>query len=541
MTDFRILADLGLVVTASAALLLVARRSAVPPILTYMVTGLLLGPFTGLLRDTESVDLFAELGVALLLFVVGLELSVGKIRAIGRTAVVAGVVQVGLMTAAGAGLGLALGFGRGEAVVVGLVTAFSSTVVVIKLLDRSGELQSLTGRLSIGILLVQDVLVAVVLTLLAGLGSAGGRGGSGLEGLALAFLGMAALTLAGAAVGRWILPDLVRWMSSHPEGLFVVSLTWAFAFVVAAETLHVSVELGAFIAGVILAQLPYNEELRRRTHPLVDFFLAIFFVALGAGIDPEAVARTWPAALAISALVLLGKPLLILLLLGALGQPRRSSVLAGLTLGQISEFGFILAGLAASVGLVDLDFLGLVGAVGLVTIGVSALVVPRGEMLLDLLDRRGWLARLPGLPEEPVSEPPPPAGHVVVVGMNTLGRDLVGRFAALGEEVVAVDTDPAKLEGLDARSVTGDLTHPAVFEKAGAPRAALVVSALQIEEANRLVTFRCTRLGVPVAIHAFDPSGVEELLELGADHLMVSKLDGIGRVEDALVELGVIG
>lgn len=542
MTPYPVLDDLGLVLIGAAAVLIVGRSARIPPILAFMIAGLVLGPFTGLLRVSESLDLFAELGVALLLFVVGLELSYEKIRAFGSTALVAGGVQVALTFALAAPLAGLLGFPTSAAVVAGLVAAFSSTAVVVKLLDRTGDLESVHGRLSIGILLVQDVLIVIVLTTLGGLGSGVDTPASSpLAGLALAFLAMGGLVALGAAAGRWLLPGLVRWLSPTPEGLFIVGLTWAFAFILAAEALHLSVELGAFIAGVILAQLPQNDELRRRTHPLVDFFLAVFFVSLGVRIDPGAMGATWPAALVMAVFVLTVKPLLTGIVLGVLGQSRPASLLAGLTLGQISEFAFILAALAVTAGLVGPDFLGFVGLVGMLTIGASSVLVPRGRALVGFLDRTGLLRRLPGRPAVVKPLTHRLEGHVVVVGMNTLGRLLVDRFTGLGERVLAVDTDPRKLEDVSVMTLAGDVTLASVFEEAGIPRAKLVASALQIEDVNSLVTYRCNRMDVPVSVHAFDPSLIDELLEIGADHLMVSKHDGIQRVEDGFRRLGVIG
>lgn len=542
MTPYPVLDDLGLVIIAATAVLVASRSLRIPPILAYMVAGLILGPLTGALAVSSSLDLFAELGVALLLFIVGLELSLAKIRAFGGTALVAGCVQVAVTFGLAAALADLLGLSTTEAVIAGLVAAFSSTAVVVKLLDRAGGLDSTHGRLSIGILLVQDILVVVVLTTLGGMGSGEGEGaGASLAGLAVALLAMGGLIVAGAAAGRWLLPRFVRWMGPAPEGLFIVGLTWAFAFILAAEALHLSVELGAFIAGVILAQVPRTAELRRRTHPLVDFFLAVFFVSLGARMDAGAMAATWPAAIAMAAFVLVVKPFLIVVILGFLGQTPRNAFLTGLTLGQISEFAFVLTGLATAAGLVPPDFFGFVGLVGLITIGASTLLVPRGPVLAASLDRRGILARLTGAATEAPPSAPDLERHVVIIGMNTLGRMLVERFRELGEEVLAVDTDTRKLEGLAARTVTGDVTQASVFEEAGVERALLVVSALQIEDVNSLVAFRCARLGVPVSIHAFDPSLIDELLEIGADHLMVSKHDGIRLVEDGLRRLGVIG
>ncbi|HUH13645.1 MAG TPA: cation:proton antiporter, partial [Longimicrobiales bacterium] len=399
------------------------------------------------------------------------------------------------------------------------------------------------GRISLGVLLVQDGVGAGVRTLVSGLGVGQGEGLTSVaRGLLSAFLGIGVLAGAAAVAVRWILPPVLAWLKDSSEAVFIGALAWAFGFLVAAEMLHVSIELGAFIAGVALAQLPYNDELRRRVHPLVDFFLAVFFVALGAHMDLDAAgAFLWPA-LALSAFVLVGKPLIIAGLLARLGHSRRTAFLAGLTLGQISEFGFILAGLAVGVGILAPEMMSLVGLLGLITIGISAVLVPRGRHLHAALERRGWLDFLGG--HEDVESPPETLrGHIVLVGMNTLGRILAQRFAAVGERVLAVDTDTDKLADLPAGTevLFGSVDHPGVFHEAGIEHAKLVVSTLQIEDVNSLLAYRCARLGVPVSVHAFDPSLAHELLEIGADHLMISKHDGIRHMAEQLQRLGVMG
>lgn len=540
MTDFPILRDLGFVVVGSAALLLATRRAGLPPILAYILVGLLLGPIAGLLTVSESLEVFSEIGIALLLFLVGLEMSVAKIRDVGRPALLGGVTQVAIAFLAGGGIALALGFPAPTAALLGLTVAFSSTVVVVKLLDRSGELGERHGRLSIGILLVQDVLVAVALTLVSGLGTGAGEASSVWTGLGQAFLGIVVLVAAAAAAVRWALPRILGWLAESGEGLFIVSLTWCFAFIMAAEAFHVSIELGAFVAGIAIAQLPYQDELRRRVHPLVNFFLAVFFVSLGAGMELRPPPGTWAAVAALGAFVIVGKPVLTALILGGLRQPGRTSVLTGVTLGQISEFSFVLLALAAGAGLVGAEIVSLVGLLGLVTFGASALLVPRGRPLADWLERRSLLGAFGGR-DRTAAAPAPASGHIVVVGMNGLGRRIVHAFAERGERVVAVDTDPDKLGGLPAEGVFGNIDNRGVLEEAGVERARLVVSALQIESVNNLLAYRCRELGVPVSIHAFDPGAADDLLQIGVDHLMMSKLDGVRPMEAELASRGVLG
>lgn len=291
MRSFPILVDLGFVVAAAALMLLLGRPLRLPSILCYMLAGLVLGPATGLLGNSESVELFSELGIALLLFLVGLELSVARMRDLGGIALRVGLVQVGVTTVAGAVLAALLGFGREDALVLGLALTFSSTVVVVKLVDRIGGVDSAHGRIAIGVLLVQDVVVAIVLTLLGGLGGEGATGIALAAGIGRAALGLVALSVVAWAAARWVLPGLIGRIAASSDTLFVVTLTWCFLVLLGAEWLHASLELGAFAAGLAVAPLPYAHELARRVRPLADFFLAVFFVSLGAGMDFAAAVR----------------------------------------------------------------------------------------------------------------------------------------------------------------------------------------------------------------------------------------------------------
>ncbi len=542
MSDTPLLRDLGFILAAAAGVGLLARALRLPPIVAYMAAGLLLGPVTGVIHDTAGLELISEAGIALLLFLVGLELSLAHIREVGRVALGAGIGQMAATALLGCGLALALGFPFTPAALLALALTFSSTVVVVKLLDRRRELDSTHGRIAVAILLVQDVAVAVALTLLAGLGDPGALGVQAVgRGLLRAGLGMAALVAALYVAVRFLLPPLLRWLAPSLEALFVWSLTVCFGFILAAKALGLSIEIGAFLAGVGLAQLPLHAELGRRVQPLASFFLAVFFVILGIHLDPAAAFGSWPAVLALSAFVVLGKPAILMALIPRFGYPERPSFLAALSLGQASEFSFIVAGLAFGAGLVDPGFLSLVGAVGLLSIGASAALIQGADRLYAALRGRALLRlfRAPASPEAPPREGP--GGHVIVVGMNTLGRRLVHAFVARGERVLAVDVDAAKLLGLPCDTLQGSTDHPAVLERAGLRRARLLVSALQIEEANELLAYRAREAGVPSSIHAFDAELADELRARGATHVMVSKYDGIRQVAEALRSAGVIG
>ncbi|CAN5859916.1 cation:proton antiporter [soil metagenome] len=544
MTDTLLIRDLGVMMLASAGALLLARRARVPSIIVYLLTGLLLGPVTGLLDVTDAVHLIAEFGIVLLLFLVGLELSLDKIRDVGRVAVLAGLGQVVFTAVGGVGLALLLGFTVVESVFIGTALTFSSTIVVVKLLDQKGDLNALYGRIAVGIFLVQDLVVVVVLTFLAGLGTGETLTWTSLwRGLLLAFGGMTLLLAGALLASRFVLPRAFAWMSGSLEALFILSLCWCFLFVLAAETMALSVEIGAFLAGISLAQLPYNNELRRRVHPLMNFFIAVFFLSLGLQMQLADASGQLLPALALALFVLIGNPLIFILIISWLGYDVRTSFYTSVTVAQISEFSFIFAAMGVSAALIGEPILSLIAVVGLVTIGASSYMIIHSESLFRLVNGWGLLRPFHALSKgaEPPPPPPPPLdGHIIVVGMNTLGRRLVHALAELGEHVVAVDTDHRKLADLPAITILGSVDHSQVLEEARIDHARLVVSALQIEDSNRLLAYRCRQLNVPASIHAFDVSVQRDLRQIGVAHLILSKHAGIRHAANELRAEGLL-
>ncbi len=541
MTELPLLRDLTWIVLAAAAALWLARAVRLPAMVGWMAAGLLLGPVTGLVGVSESVQRISEVGIALLLFLVGLELSLERIRDIGRTALVAGTGQILLTSAGGFGLALLLGFAPVPAAFLALAVTFSSTVVVVKMLEHGGQIGATHGRLAIGILLVQDVVVALVLTLLAGLEGMQRMDAAALVGgLGRAFGGAILLSGLAFVAARWVLPRLFAGLGRSIEAVFIWSLAWCFLLVLLAHEVHLSVELGAFIAGVALAQLPDNGDLVRRVEPLVDFFLAVFFVSLGVRLDPAAATGQLGAIIGLSLFVLAGKPLIVMLLLPRFGYGEGTSFRTSLFLGQTSEFSFIVAGLGLTAGLIDPELLSVIGMVGLITIGASATLIGGVERVRRVVSRAGLLRPFGAGPDSEPATADTMSSHTLVVGMNTLGRRLVEGLGERGHAVMAVDVDPGKLRGLSCRTLVGDAEQPAVLEEAGFHRARLLVSTLQIEDTNRLLAWRARAAGVPAAIHAFDDSLIAELEAIGVARLMVSKHDGIRQLAIELRRLGVV-
>ena len=538
---------LGIFVIAGALMVLLARWLRLPSLVSYVAAGLLIGPGTGLIgagrTPPEALDLLGEMGIVLLMFVVGLELSLARIREVGKVAVAAGLGQVVFTAVIGFGLCLGLGFTAIESVFIAMALTFSSTAVVVKLLDQKNELHALYGQIAVGIFLVQDIVVVVVLTFLAGLGSPDTMSASSIAlGLARAFGGMGLLLIAALVGGRLFLPPVLGWAAASPRTLFVWSLSWCMGLVIAAHALELSAEIGAFLAGLAIAQLRFADDLRRRTHPLMTFFIAIFFVSLGARMELGDAGAYWFEALMLSLFVLIGNPLIFIWIIARFGYSERTSFLTSVTVAQISEFSFIFAAMGLSMGLISQPILSLVGVVGVVTITISAYMILYNHQLYALLRRakllRIFRARTGDDAERPKSHL---VGHVVVVGMNDLGRRVASLLHEKGETVLAIDTDGRKMSGLACHTLVGDVDYASTLEQAGLPSARMAISALRIENVNKLFVFRCRDAGVPVAVYTVDRPTREQLSEVGASHLVEARQAAGERLLLELEQLREVG
>lgn len=530
-------------VVAAAVLALVARAVALPSIVAYLAAGLMLGPLIGLIEVSEAIHVIAEAGIVLLLFLVGLELSFEKIRGVGPVACAAGGAQILITALGGFVLCRVLDFEPLPALILGIALMFSSTVIVIKLLVDKGETAKPFGQIAIGILLVQDLFVVILLTLISGLRGGEAPALAAIAGsLAQAFGAMAILLLAVLAASKWLLPKPFTWAARSPETLFIWSLCWCFLIVAATYLLHLSPEIGAFVAGISLAQLPYNQDLRRRVHPLMNFFIAVFFVSLGLDMKIDASAAFWLKGAGLALFVVVGKFVIVMLIVSRLGYSEKTAYFGALLLTQISEFSFIFIAESAKAGLVDEGTSALLGLVGLISITVSTIAIVFREPLYEAVRRRGLLKMFRARPETASGESDgrEMEGHVIIVGMNTLGRELAARLHELGEEVVAIDVDPRKLAAVSVRTLLGDAETGEVLREAGFERAKLLVSTLHIEPTNDLLAYRCHRAGIQCSINAFDLSSLDNLLEMNVRYLIVPKVDGVKQQNVELKRLGFL-
>jgi Kef-type K+ transport system membrane component KefB len=534
-------AEVAALLLAAALLGALALRLRQPLILAFIVVGVLEGPAVlGWVTAADQIDLLAKIGIALLLFVVGLKLDLRLVRTMGPLVLAAGLGQMAFSALLGYALSRGFGFEPIAALYTAGALAFSSTIIVVKLLSDKREIDALHGRTAVGVLIVQDLTVLLVIVGLTAFG--GSEPEDGIWRTAAEVLLKSAAVLAFLAVAmRYVLPALLNHLASSSELLVLFAVAWAIALAAAAEWIGFSKEVGAFLGGVSLASTPYREAIGARLVSLRDFLLLFFFIDLGAGLDLGLLLGQAGMAVALSLSVLLGKPFIFLVILGALGYRKRTGFLTGLSLSQISEFSLVLAALGLSLGHIDRSTVSVITLVALATIGVSTYLTLYAHPLYERL--APWLRifeRRSPHPEELAGgaapdEPP----DVILFGLGRYGGEIARGLVAKGRNVLGIDFDPQTVsawqgEGLSA--CYGDAHDPELLPHLPLARAEWVVSTAVERDVNAalLAALRSHHFEGRVALRAHDSHDVEALERAGADVVLAPFRDSAKEAVDIL-------
>ena len=495
--------DITLITTIAAGLGLalvmgfLATKVGIPPLVGYLVAGIIAGPATpGFVADVHLTGQLAEIGVMLMMFGVGLHFSIDDLMSVRRIAVPGAIVQILSATLAGAAIAMLWGWSLGAALVFGLSLSVASTVVLLQALETRHQLQSLNGRIAVGWLVVEDLVVVLVLVLLPALSPMlGGRAepAGGQENLALALavtLGKVAAFLAlMLIVARRLLPRLLwavaRTGSRELFTLAIISAAVGIAYA-AAELFSVSFALGAFFAGMMLRESALSHRAAEESLPLRDAFAVLFFVSVGMLFEPQIVLREPLKVLAVVAVIMVGKTAAAVALVLALRYPLNTALTVGASLAQIGEFSFILAGLGVTLGLLPQEGQSLILAGALISITLNPLFFAAIEPVQRWARSRSELARKLERRDDPLAELPASVdvetltGHVVLVGYGRVGTRIAEAMSQQGIRFVVVEINREAVEELRrnrAHAVLGDASEAEVLVQAHIVRASLLVVA----------------------------------------------------------------
>lgn len=513
---------LALAIVIATAMALFMRLIRQPIIIGHILTGIIVGPSVlAILKSPDTINVFSNLGVTLLLFIIGLGLNPKVIKEIGKVAAAVGLIQVAIIAGFGLWVGQALGLDYRQSLLLGVALSFSSTIIILKLLSDKREQNRLFGKITIGILIFQDLIAAFALLFLTSQGSNINFSASALGTLAAkGILGGAVILI----VGNVLIAKAHRFVAASQEFLFLFAIGWGFGCAALFQLMGFSLEIGALLGGVALASLPFAQEISSRLRPLRDFFIVVFFISLGTRLSLSSLQSELPLILVASLIVIVLKPLIVMLIMGIMGYTKQTTFKTALTLGQVSEFSLILVVLANQAGIVDNNFVNAITLVALASIAISAYLINYSQGLFNRFERQ--LSLLERSSALTLNENVKHHYDLVLFGYKRGGHEFLKLFRDLGKKFVVIDYDPEVIEILEQQRVNciyGDATDVELLQEIGIDQAQLIISTLSDHDSNVFLLRLVDKINAKaiVVVQADDVHKANELYDIGASYVVI--------------------
>ncbi len=526
MHEQHIFAELSLVFVIVALVAGLMRYLRQPLVLGYILTGILVGPLAlNLIKSKEAFEGFSEIGIALLLFIIGLGMNINVIRSLGKVSLLTAAAILVPIGGLGWAIGHAVGFDNTTALVVGLALFFSSTIIILKALSDKKQLNRLHGQIAIGVIIVDDIVATLAIVVVTALGQGDNLSLQDFAWMALKAFGLGLLLfLAGAK----IVPYFAKKFAKSQEFLFLFAIAWGFGIASLFSLAGFSPEVGALFAGVSLASIPYATEMSARLKPLRDFFLVLFFVFLGETFVFDNFGSVLIPALLLSAVVIIGKPIFVMAALGALRYTKLTSFKAGVHLSQISEFSIVLVVVASQLGVTSPQATSIITLVALITIGVSSYLMKYDDQLyrklekyLNIFERKDTheKARKNGIYSS------------ILFGYHHGGHEFLNLFRETKQRYLVVDYNPEVIDHLEAQGIRhayGDATDYEFLEEINAGKAKFAASTILDLDINKRILSYLRRHNPEVTFicHAQTYEHALDLYEHGAAYVILPRFLG---------------
>ncbi|PIW37125.1 MAG: hypothetical protein COW24_01545 [Candidatus Kerfeldbacteria bacterium CG15_BIG_FIL_POST_REV_8_21_14_020_45_12] len=522
--------------TVFAAVAVFMRQPTIP---AYILAGVVIGPAVlNILHNADLLNALAEFGIAFLLFLVGIELDLRKLMKTGRVSIVLGFVQMGFSVGFGYVLIRMLGFHSSEAAFLALALGFSSTIVAVKILGERKEIHTMYAQIVIGLLLTQDFIAILLLILLNVFGGSGIESSLGTA-IGVAFVKGAVIVLAAIIASRYVLGPLFKYFARSDELLFLGSICWCLIFAATAHVLGFSIELGAIAAGLSLSFQPYSVAIGNRIKSLRDFFLPFFFAVLGGQLVFSGTESVFMPTLVLSTLVLVIMPVIVIGALMYFGYRARTSFQAGMAIGQVSEFSFIVMSLGFSAGIISRDIVALVALIGLVTMTLSSYMMKYSEHLYVYI--RPILKRFERstVRLQDDTEGERLKGHAIIFGYSTMGSKVQQLFVRMGLPTLVVDNNPDVIDQLQRKKIPelyGNLNDTDILAEANISQAKYVVTTVPSTNVVRglLEWVQKNNLTCTVIVTAFEIDDALRFYEMGADFVLYPTFISADYLDDLL-------
>lgn len=534
--------QIAYVVVIAALFGLGAKLTRQPLLIGYLFAGVFIG-ISGLVSDTHSLEGISRIGVSLLLFLLGLEMNLKEIPSVGKIAVITGLGQILFTSIIGFAIAAFLGYDILSSIYIAVALTFSSTIIIVKLLSEKKDLQSLYGRIAVGFLLIQDLVAIFILMFLSGIQA----GDNTPLVYAITFIKSITLFIVIWFLSKKVLPILFeKYFAGSSEFLFIVSIAWALgvsAFV--GGPLGLSIEIGGFLAGIALSNLPEHLQIGAKVRPLRDFFLTIFFVLLGTTlvIDGSFFSILIPG-LIFSAFVLIGNPIIVLVIMSLLGYKKRTSFMAGLTVAQISEFSFVLMAMGLSLGHISQSEVSLIILVGVITMTVSTYLILESGTLYRLFEKVLQVFEKKNITEPVFAQQKILSNHIVLVGCDRTGRALLPTLQRIDRDLVVIDFNPSVIEMLLNKNISaifGDIDDPEIIELANIKHASVIISTTGsfTDNAVLLEHLKNSRVKPLTIFTASDRTEARFFYKKGATYVLIPEITAGSYIKNLFKTYGI--
>ncbi len=511
--------ELSVIICITVLIAGIMRLLKQPLIIGYILAGIIVSPyFLNIVQSTETLKVFSQIGIALLLFIIGLSLSPKVIKEVGKVSLITGMGQIIFTSLFGFLISRLLGFSVIISLYIGLALAFSSTIIIMKLLSDKKDMEKLYGKISIGFLLVQDLVVIIILMIISSF-----SGNLSLENLSLGNI-LSGIFLIGAfiLISIYVLPSLSKFFAKSQEFLFLFSIAWGLGLAALFYHLGFSMEIGALVAGIALSMSPYHYEISSKMRPLRDFFIILFFILLGSQMVFGNIGQLIFPAIIFSLFILIGNPLIVMTLMGLLGYKKKIGFQAGFTVAQISEFSLILIALGVSVGHLTNEILSLVTLVGLITIsGSTYLMLYSGKMYPYFSKYLSVFERKEIKKDGKIKK----KYEAILFGYNRIGFSVLMSLKKIKKNYLVVDFNPDTISDLTKFRIPclyGDIDDMEFLAELPLEKIQLAISTIPDFETNFLL-IESVRIVNPKAIIIVRAHSIEDALKLyrkGASYVL---------------------
>jgi Kef-type K+ transport system membrane component KefB len=511
--------NLSLILAVAIGVSALMRILKQPLIIGYIFSGILVGPyFLNLLSESAIMGTFSQIGVALLLFTVGLHLNPKVIKEVGKVSLITGIGQVLFTSIIGFVISISLGFSLISSIYIATALTFSSTIIIMKLISDKGDINSVYGKISIGFLIVQDVIAVIILMLVSS-----SSGEINFSNFVFETLLYGGLSVFGLFLVTWkLLPLVLKKVAKSQEFLFLFSIGWCLLLASLFSYLNFSLEIGALLAGIALSTTPYSNEISSKMKPLRDFFIILFFMVIGSQMVISDIATNIVPIIIFSLFVLIGNPLIVMILMGSLGYTKRNGFLAGLTVAQISEFSIILVSLGLSVGHLNSEILSLVTVVGLITIACSTYMITYSNWIYSKIYKKLNIFEKKKVKKNKFIKKD---YDVILFGYNRIGYSILNSLKEIKKKSLVVDFNPETIKNLNKFGIPalyGDVYDLEMLDELPLGNLELAISTIPELETNELLieAIRKKNKKAIIILRAHTIKDALKLYEAGANYVL---------------------